>query len=253
MAAALLIWAFIQISSERVEGDTRSFDSAILQAAQSLRVGHTWVAEVMRDLSGLGSTTVLTLVTAIAVGYLAVVSARPIAMLLAAAVISGSVGVSVLKAQFGRPRPGPAFAELVAPGLSFPSGHATLSAIVFLTVAALIASTRSRAIERSYVLAMATLMALLVGVSRIALGVHWATDVVAGWAFGAAWALAWLMIARRLTQRHPGDATEQDSNGRSALGRDRFVTPTRHARRRHRRGTDPGRSSGEPFRVDGRT
>jgi len=204
LVTALLIWAFIQISSEMVEGDTRAFDVAILRAAQTFRVGHTWVAEVMRDLSGLGSTAVLTLFTVVAIGYLAVVRARLMALLVAAAVITGSVGVSLLKAQFGRPRPGADFAELIAPGMSFPSGHATISAIVFLTIAALIASTRTRTSEQAYIVAMATLMALLVGLSRIALGVHWATDVVAGWAFGAAWSLAWLLLTRVLTRKLPG-------------------------------------------------
>jgi undecaprenyl-diphosphatase len=180
LVAALLIWAFIQISSEMVEGDTRAFDVAILRAAQTFRGSHTWVAEVMRDLSGLGSTAVLTLFTVIAVGYLAVIGARLIPLLMAAAIITGSAGVSLLKAQFGRPRPGPDFAVLIAPGMSFPSGHATISAIVFLTIAALIATTRTRASEQTYILAMATLMALLVGLSRIALGVHWATDVSLG-------------------------------------------------------------------------
>ncbi len=208
LVAALLVWVFIQISSEMVEGDTRAFDMTILRAAQSLRIGHPWVSEVMRDLSGLGSTTVLTLFTAVAVGYLAVVRARLTALLVVAAVITGSVSVSLLKAQFGRSRPDASFAELVAPGMSFPSGHATISAIVFLTVAALLASTRTRAIERTYILAMATLMTLLVGLSRIALGVHWATDVAAGWAFGAAWALAWLLLARRLSRTHAGHIVE---------------------------------------------
>jgi undecaprenyl-diphosphatase len=199
LVAALLIWAFIQISSEVVEGDTRAFDAEVLRAAQSFRASHTWVAEVMRDLSGLGSTAVLTLFTVIAVGFLAVVRARLIALLVAAAVTTGTLGVSLLKAGFGRPRPSRDFAELIASGMSFPSGHATLAAIVFLTIAALIASTRTRPSEQTYIMAMATLMALLVGLSRIVLGVHWATDVVAGWAFGAAWALAWLLLARRLT------------------------------------------------------
>jgi undecaprenyl-diphosphatase len=201
LSVALLSWTFIQISSEMVEGDTRSFDMLLLQAAQSLRTGQPWVAEVMRDLSGLGSTAVLALFTAATVGYLALVPVRAMALLVATAVITGSVGVGLLKAGFGRLRPAADFAELVAPGLSFPSGHAGVSAIVFLTLGALLASTRTRAIERIYILAMASLMTLLVGLSRIALGVHWATDVLAGWAFGAAWAVAWLLLARRLTRK----------------------------------------------------
>ncbi len=198
LAAALLVWAFIAISSEMVEGDTRAVDMAILQAAQSLRAGHPWVPEVMRDLSGLGSTAVLTLFTLVTLGYLVVVRSWPTALLVAVAVIAGSVGVTLLKAQFARPRPGPDFAELLAPGMSFPSGHAAMSAIVFPTLGALLASTRSRAVEQVYILAMATLMAILVGTSRIALGVHWATDVLAGWALGTAWALLWLLVARKL-------------------------------------------------------
>jgi undecaprenyl-diphosphatase len=208
LVVVLLVWAFVQIGSEMVEGDTRSFDTRLLQAALSLRAGHPWLAEVMRDLSGLGSAVVLTLFTTVTVGYLALVSARVTALLVATAVITGSVGVSLLKAGFDRERPAAAFAELIAPGLSFPSGHAGNSAIVFLTLGALLASTRNRGIERIYIMAMASLMTLLVGLSRIALGVHWATDVLAGWAFGAAWALAWLLLARRLARRRSAVATE---------------------------------------------
>lgn len=200
LTAALLAWGFVQLSSEMVEGDTRAFDMKILRTAQSLRAGQPWLAEVMRDLSGLGSTTVLTLFTSVTVGYLALVSARTTALLVAAAVISGSVGVSGLKDAFGRLRPTADFADLVAPGLSFPSGHAGVSAIVFLTLGALLASTRTRSIERAYILSMASLMTLLVGLSRITLGVHWATDVLAGWSFGAAWAVIWLLLARRLNR-----------------------------------------------------
>ena len=200
LGAALLAWAFVQLSSEMVEGDTRAFDMLLLQAAQSLRARQPWVADVMRDLSGLGSTAVLTLFTVVTVGYLALVSARTTALLVATAVITGSVGVSWLKSGFGRLRPAVDFADLIAPGLSFPSGHAGVSAIVFLTLGALLASTSTRAVEQMYILAMASLMTLLVGVSRIALGVHWATDVLAGWAFGAAWALVWLLPAQALSR-----------------------------------------------------
>lgn len=201
LGVVLLVLTFAQLGAEITEGDTRGFDTFLLRSAQSLRIGHPWLAEVMRDLSGLGSTTVLTLFTLATVGYLALVSARMMAFLVAASVISGSALVSVLKAAFGRLRPDAAYAELAAPGLSFPSGHASMAAVVFLTLGALIASTRSRLTERIYILATASVMTLLVGVSRVALGVHWATDVLGGWAFGAAWAMAWLLLARRLASR----------------------------------------------------
>jgi undecaprenyl-diphosphatase len=198
LAAVLLVSAFAQLAAEIAEGDTRAFDMEVVHIAQSLRTGHRWLAEIMRDLSGLGSTTVLTLVTVIAAGYLALVAARTRGLLVAASVVSGSVLVGLFKAAFGRPRPDASFAELVAPGLSFPSGHASMSAIVFLTIGAITASTRSRPSERAYIMATAFVMTLLVGFSRVALGVHWATDVLGGWAFGAGWAMAWLLLARRL-------------------------------------------------------
>jgi undecaprenyl-diphosphatase len=197
----LLAFAFAKLGSEVGEGDTRIFDMQLLQRAQSLRAAHPWLAAVMRDLSGLGSPTVLTLFTVATVGYLALVSARTTAVLVAASVISGSVLVSVFKAAFGRIRPDVAYAELVVSGLSFPSGHASMSAIVFLTLGALIASTRNRLAERVYILMTATLMTLLVGLSRVALGVHYATDVLGGWAFGTAWAIVWLLLARHIARR----------------------------------------------------
>ncbi|MDO8248315.1 MAG: phosphatase PAP2 family protein [Rhodoferax sp.] len=197
----MLAFAFAQLASEVAEGDTRFIDMQLLRGAQSLRAGHPWLAEVMRDLSGLGSTTVLTLFTVATVGYLALISARTFALLLAISVTIGSVLVSVFKVAFGRLRPDAAYAELVVSGLSFPSGHASMAAIVFLTLGTLVASTRNRLAERIYILITVALMTVLVGLSRVALGVHWATDVLGGWAFGAAWAIVWLLLARYIARR----------------------------------------------------
>jgi undecaprenyl-diphosphatase len=133
----------------------------------------------------------------ITVGYLALVGSLPMAALVAGAVATGAVMVDLMKAAFGRLRPDAAFAEMAAQGLSFPSGHSSISAIVYLTLGALVASTRARFVERTYIMAVATLMTGLVGISRVALGVHWATDVMAGWAFGAGWAMVWLLVAGR--------------------------------------------------------
>jgi len=142
-AVTILAFAFAKLGSEVAEGDTRIFDMALLARAQSFRAAYPWLAEVMRDLSGLGSTAVLSLFTVATVGYLSLVHARITAFLVATSVISGTVLVSVFKAAFGRLRPDAAYAELVVSGLSFPSGHASMSAIVFLTIGTLIASTRS--------------------------------------------------------------------------------------------------------------
>jgi undecaprenyl-diphosphatase len=128
-------------------------------------------------------------------------------MLVAASVISGSLLMTLLKGLFGRLRPDAAYADAAVTGLSFPSGHATMSAVIYLTLGALLASTCAQRGQRGYIVGVAAMVALLVGVSRVALGVHWATDVVAGWAFGSGWALLWLLLASRLFGPPGGGAT----------------------------------------------
>lgn len=196
--ALLLALAFIKLAGEILEGDTHAFDTRVLHAMQGVRAQVPWISEVMRDLSGLGSTVVLGLVTVIAVGYLVLVSRPLIAALMAASVITGTGFVTLFKVEFARARPAPALAESVVSGLSFPSGHTSMSAIVFLTIGALVAGTRARAVERAYIIASAALLTVVVGMSRIALGVHWATDVLGGWALGAAWAVVWLLVTEWL-------------------------------------------------------
>jgi undecaprenyl-diphosphatase len=195
-AAVLLSLLFAYLASEVLEGDTAAFDTRILHAAQALRAAHPWLSEVGRDFGGLGSVSVMALFTSVAVGYLLLVSARATALLLAASVILGAAANSLFKSAFGRSRPDPAFAEFSVPSLSFPSGHASMAAIVFLTLGTMLASTRKSRIERAYLLSMAATFAMLIGLSRVLLGVHWATDVLGGWAFGAAWAMGWLLLAR---------------------------------------------------------
>lgn len=195
----LLAFAFIRLGSEVGEGDTPQFDRTILIFAQSYRGHHSWVAEVMRDLSGIGSTVSLTLITSLTVAYLAFFSKKRLALLLTSAVFSGTLLVSGFKANFGRERPDAKYAEFIVSGWSFPSGHASMAAIVFLTLGALIASTRESKYERGFIIGAATMLAGLVGLSRIALGVHYATDVLGGWAFGTSWAIAWLLVANLQT------------------------------------------------------
>ena len=201
VVVVVLALLFAGLGGEVVEGDTKALDVHLLAAASSLRASHPWVSSVMRDLSALGSTTVLTLVTTAAVGYLVLVAARSKALLLAASALTGAALVSVLKWGYGRMRPDPAFADFAVTGLSFPSGHATSSAVVYLSLGVLLASTRTRLTERAYILGTVALVAGLVGISRITLGVHWATDVLGGWVIGAAWAMLWLLIARAMARQ----------------------------------------------------
>jgi undecaprenyl-diphosphatase len=211
LVAALLTLAFVLIGGEVSDGDTRRLDMQMLRWAQTLRLAHPDVTVAMRDLSALGSTTVLTLVTLFAFAYLVMDAQRKTALLMACSVISGTVLVGVFKTLYGRVRPDAAYADIVVPGLSFPSGHASMSAVVYVTLGALLATTRATthtttratAAQRIVILTLATAVALLVGVSRIVLGVHWTTDVVGGWALGASWALLWLMLARYLVRPQP--------------------------------------------------
>ena len=198
---ATMVFVFLKLGSEIVEGETQSFDQGILHWAQALRAQHPALSDVLRDITALGSLAVLTLITVITVGYLTLFGAKRLAALVATAMLSGIALVSVFKALFDRARPDLAFAELSVSGLSFPSGHTSMPAIAFLTIGALLAATHKGAGERIYILLIAALLTLLVGLSRIALGVHWATDVIGGWAFGSAWAVVWLQVARRLARR----------------------------------------------------
>lgn len=206
----LLLFIFAKLASEVREGDTGAFDMLVLRFFQDLRLENPWLTEALRDLSGLGGTVVLVLFTAIAAGYLVLVREQEIAMLVIATTAGCEALVEALKLAFGRSRPEASYAAFAVPGLSFPSGHATLSAIVFLTLGALASSTRHRAVERAYILSAAAGMTFLVGLSRIALGVHWATDVLAGWAFGALGAATGLLIARRFAPAPPVTPSEAE-------------------------------------------
>ncbi len=203
LAAAAGLLAFWGIAAEMLEGETGAFDRAAMLALRepgdpSDPVGPRWLEEVARDVTALGSHVVLTAVTLAVVGYLALDGRRRAALLVAASVGGGMALSSALKLGFNRPRP-----ELVPHAvevytLSFPSGHAMLSAVTYLTLGALLMRVQARWRLRAYVLSLAVLTTLLVGVSRVYLGVHWPTDVLAGWCVGTAWALLCWLVALRL-------------------------------------------------------
>lgn len=201
----LALGGFVALAGQMHHAATARWDEAALQLAQQWRATHPLVDMVMREFSALGSTPVLTLFTVLAAGYLCCVDRPARAAAVSVAMITGALAVTALKTAFGRARPDPAFAALVQEGLSFPSGHASMSAVFYLTVGTLIAQRHARLRERSFLMAAAVFMAVLIGVTRVMLGVHWASDVLAGWAFGAGWAALWFCIAARLRDaRGPG-------------------------------------------------
>lgn len=203
LVCAGLAFAFASLADEVVEGGTRRFDERLLLALRDpadpkTPIGPHWLETVMVDLTSLGGVPALTLITLVVVLYLVVSRRFQNAALVAGAVTGGAVLTTVLKMGFSRPRPELVDHLVTVQNMSFPSGHATSSAVVYLTLGALLARTERQWAVRAYVFAVAGFLTLLVGVSRVFLGVHYPTDVLAGWTLGAAWALLCWVVARWL-------------------------------------------------------
>lgn len=199
-------WAFIELADEVMENETASIDEAVLLAMRnpadlSDPLGPGWVEEMGRDFTALGGTAVLAVITLGVIGYLLLSGRHRVALFTALAVGGGIAASSLLKMGFDRPRPDLVPHEVLVYTASFPSGHSMLAAATYLTLAVMLARVHTRRRIKTYLLAVAVFLTLLVGASRVYLGVHWPTDVLAGWSAGAAWtALCWLMA--RWLQQH---------------------------------------------------
>jgi undecaprenyl-diphosphatase len=204
-AIASGVWAFAMLASEVREGETYGFDRRILLAMRRpgdlAPKGSPAFQEAVRDVSALGGVSLLGLVTAIAVGFLVLDGKSHMAYFAAASVTGGTIAASLLKDVFQRPRPEIVPHIVYAGNTSFPSGHSMMSAVTYLTLAALLARSQERKRLKAYFLLLAALLTFLVGVSRVYLGVHWPTDVLAGWMAGAVWAMLCWLAARRLQNR----------------------------------------------------
>ena len=203
---ALGAFAFMAIADEALEGDTHAFDESILKALRepgeaSNPIGPAWLADMMADLTALGGIAVLTLLVVGVVFYLLSVGKRGTALLVGGAVGSGAILSALLKLGFDRPRPDLIAHLSHAYSSSFPSGHAMLSAVTYLTLGVLLARAHERRRTKIIVMTYGVTLTVLIGLSRIYLGVHWPTDVMAGWALGAAWAAVWWLIAWQLQRR----------------------------------------------------
>ena len=220
LVAAGGLWVFAELADEIMERGTVGVDRAILLAMRSEGdltdpIGPRWFEEMARDVTALGGAAVLTLVTVAAVGYLLLRRQLRSAAFMAIAVTTAQLLSMALKAAFARPRPDivPHFSYVYTS--SFPSGHSMLSAAVLLTVAALLAHAHPDLLVRGYILLLAVVTTIFVGLSRVYLGVHWPTDVAGGWAAGAAWAaLAWSVA--RLVERKRGAAARAGAHGERA-------------------------------------
>ena len=201
LLAAASAWSFIEIADEVVEGETPAIDERIILAMRTSDpndpIGPAWFEEAVRDLTALGSTLVLSIAVVTVVGFLLLMRHWRPAVFTFAASVSGQLATQVLKEFFGRPRPDLIPHEVAVFTHSFPSGHAMMSAVVYLTLASLTARLTDRRGLKLYAMSVAVVFTILIGVSRVYLGVHWPSDVLAGWMIGAGWALAcWLVAAK---------------------------------------------------------
>ena len=198
VGALLLCFGFI--AQAVIEGEPIAFDRWVLLAFRdasnlSLPVGPRWLPEAARDITALGGTVVLGIVLLVVTGYFFAAGKRHTGWFVLATVLGGTALNTTLKLVFARPRP-----DLVTPltqvlTMSFPSGHAALSAICYLTLGALLAQAHASRAIRTYFIAIALTLTLLIGVSRVYLGVHYPTDVLAGWCIGFAWAaICWSIM-----------------------------------------------------------
>lgn len=199
------LWCFGILASEVQEGETTSFDRKILLSMRhpgdlSPRGSESFQTAV-RDVTGLGGVTVLGLVTILSVGYLILDGKAHMAGFAAVSVIGGTLLSVLLKDLFQRPRPEIVPHVVYAANSSFPSGHSMMSAVTYLTLGALLARSQERKRLKAYFLLVGVFLSIIVGVSRVYMGVHWPTDVLAGWMAGSVWAALCWLTARWLQNR----------------------------------------------------
>ena len=164
-------------------------------------IGPEWLHHAMIDFTALGGGTVLTSIVVVALGLLAVRRLWLTAGLVLASTLLGSILSAQAKLLFARPRPDLVDHLVEVRGLSFPSGHATNSAIIYLTLALIISQVVPGRRTRAYIIGVAVLLTTVIGISRVYLGVHWPSDVMAGWTIGSCWALAWWSLGAWLRGR----------------------------------------------------
>lgn len=198
------LWGFIEIAEEVHGEETHSYDRQILLMLRedgnpSDPIGPPWMEEMGRDITALGGFTVLTALTFAAIGFMVLLQRPRLALLTLLAITGGMFASDLLKQFFDRPRPDLVPHGVLVTSASFPSGHAMMAAVVYLTLGVLVARTQPKLSLRLYIISLSVIIALGVGISRVYLGVHWPTDVLAGWTLGGIWALVFGLVALKMS------------------------------------------------------
>lgn len=196
------VWLFAELADVVFddEPEFRSVDETLILALREPQdlsdpIGPVTVETAVRDVTALGGTTILGFLTISAAAFLLLRGNRRTALILIVAVVGGTLLSMVFKDFFARPRPTVVPVEVEVLNYSFPSGHAMLAAATYLTIGALLSRTQKRTVIKIYILVLSVVLTVAIGFSRVYLGVHWPTDVLAGWLAGAVWALVVVFAA----------------------------------------------------------
>lgn len=197
------VWLFIRVAglvADETHLETETRFMRMMRSAENpeLPAGPVWLVEAGRDVSAVGGAVVVVTLSLLVTGFLAMRRQWGRVVLITATVAGGYALSNGLKLAFDRPRPDIVPHLALVHSASFPSGHSMLSSLVYLTMGALLAQSTDRRREKIYFVGAAFFLTFAIGLSRVFLGVHYPTDVLAGWSAGTAWALACWLVASRL-------------------------------------------------------
>ena len=197
----LIILGFFELASVVTAGGSDGIDETLLLSLREAHdlsdpIGPMWVEEMMRDITAFGGVGILVIISLLVFIYLLLAGHQTIAWCFFVAIITGITLSFSLKYGFTRPRP-----NLVPHGSyvytsSFPSGHAMMSSLIYFSIAGMLSYLPFRRTIKSFFFFVAFGITISVGFSRVYLGVHWPTDVLAGWLTGTGWAVLSLFVVR---------------------------------------------------------